>query len=131
MLTERTDIVGAAFLGLTVGCARCHDHMFDAVRQKDYYRLQAFLAATREHNVILAEDDEQAAWKERTDTVNEQIKEQRDKAKALPVVERGPILAEVARLETTLPPPLPTLCSIQNDAEERTLIHVPRARQLG
>ena len=33
-------------------------------------------------------------------------------------------MAEVARLETTLPPPLPTLCSIQNDAEERTLIHV-------
>ena len=124
VLTERTDIVGAAFLGLTVGCARCHDHMFDAVRQKDYYRLQAFLAATREDNVILAEDDEQAAWKKRTDAVNEQIKELREKAKALPVVERGPTLAEVARLETTLPLPLPTLCSIQNDAEERTLIHV-------
>ena len=124
VLTERTDIVGAAFLGLTVGCARCHNHMFDAVRQKDYYRLQAFLAATREHNVILAEDDEQAAWRKRTDAVNEQIKELREKAKALPVVERGPTLAEVARLETTLPPPPPTLCSIQNDAEERTLIHV-------
>ena len=124
VLTERTDIVGAAFLGLTVGCARCHDHMFDAVRQKDYYRLQAFLAATREHNVILASEDEQAAWKKDTDAVNERIKELRDKSKALPVVERGPILAETARLETTLPPPLPTLCSIQNDVEERTPIHV-------
>ena len=124
VLTERTDIVGAAFLGLTVGCARCHDHMFDAVRQKDYYRLQAFLAATREHNVILASEDEQAAWKKNTEAVNEQIKELRDKSKALPVVERGPILAQVARLETALPPPLPTLCSIQNDVEERTRIHV-------
>ena len=124
VLTERTDIVGAAFLGLTVGCARCHDHRFDAVRQKDYYRLQAFLAATHEHNVILASEDEQAAWKKKTEAVKEQIKELRDKSKALPVVERGPILAEVARLETTLPSPLPTLCSIQNVAEERTSVHV-------
>ena len=46
VLTERTDMVGAAFLGLTVGCARCHDHMFDPIRQRDYYRLQAFLAGT-------------------------------------------------------------------------------------
>ncbi len=38
-----TNIVGAAFLGVTVGCARCHDHKFDPFRQSDYYRLQAFL----------------------------------------------------------------------------------------
>src|SRR5205807_2415434 len=40
ILTERTDIIGSAFLGLTVGCARCHDHKFDPISQKDYYRLQ-------------------------------------------------------------------------------------------
>ncbi len=56
VLTERTDIIGSAFLGLTVGCARCHDHKFDPIAQKDYYQLQAFLAATREENVILASD---------------------------------------------------------------------------
>ena len=32
---------GAAFLGLTVGCARCHDHKFDPILQSDYYRIQA------------------------------------------------------------------------------------------
>src|SRR5258707_7702266 len=42
VLTERTDIIASAFLGLTVGCARCHDHKFDPVRQKDYYQLFAF-----------------------------------------------------------------------------------------
>jgi len=47
VLTEVTDAVGATFLGLTIGCARCHDHMFDAIRQRDYYRLQAFFAATQ------------------------------------------------------------------------------------
>src|SRR5262249_58966990 len=37
-LTEMTDAVGTAFLGLTVGCARCHDHKFDDVSQADDYR---------------------------------------------------------------------------------------------
>ena len=40
-----TNIVGAAFLGVTVGCARCHDHKFDPFRQSDYYRMQALLRA--------------------------------------------------------------------------------------
>jgi len=50
-LTERTDAIGAVFLGLTVGCARCHDHKFDEISQTDYYRLQAFLAAIHEENL--------------------------------------------------------------------------------
>ena len=40
-LTDWVNITGAAFLGLTVECARCHDHKFDPISQKDYFRLQA------------------------------------------------------------------------------------------
>jgi cytochrome c553 len=40
-LTDFTDTTSGVFLGLTVGCARCHDHKFDPIPQKDYYRLQA------------------------------------------------------------------------------------------
>ncbi len=36
--------IGQSFLGLTVGCARCHDHKFDPLPQKDYYAMQAFVA---------------------------------------------------------------------------------------
>ena len=50
-----TDAIGLVFLGLTVGCARCHDHRFDDFPQDDYYRLQAFFAATHEHDIILAD----------------------------------------------------------------------------
>lgn len=41
---------GAAFMGLTVGCARCHDHMFDPISQADYYRLLAFFRNIRPYS---------------------------------------------------------------------------------
>jgi len=47
-LNEVTHTTGSVFLGLTVGCARCHDHKYDRVTQRDYFALQAFFAgATR------------------------------------------------------------------------------------
>jgi hypothetical protein len=46
-LSEVTSTVGSVFLGLTVGCARCHDHKYDPIPQKDFYRLQAFFNATQ------------------------------------------------------------------------------------
>jgi uncharacterized protein DUF1553/uncharacterized protein DUF1549/cytochrome c len=45
-LTDAVDTTGAAFLGLTFGCARCHDHKYDPITQKDYYALQAVFAAS-------------------------------------------------------------------------------------
>ena len=47
ILNDMTDTVGAAFMGMTYGCARCHDHKFDPILHADYYRLQAFFANTR------------------------------------------------------------------------------------
>ena len=45
-LTDLADTTGAAFLGLTIGCARCHDHKYDPISQKDYFGLQAIFAAS-------------------------------------------------------------------------------------
>jgi len=45
-LTDAADLTGAAFLGLTVGCARCHDHKYDSIPQTDYFALQAVFAAS-------------------------------------------------------------------------------------
>ncbi len=44
ILNDITDVTGDALLGLGMQCARCHDHKFDPILQKDYYRLQAFFA---------------------------------------------------------------------------------------
>lgn len=41
-VTDRTDTFGTVFLGMTVGCAVCHDHKYDPISQKDYYSLSAF-----------------------------------------------------------------------------------------
>lgn len=40
-LTDYVDTTSSVFLGLTVGCARCHDHKYDPIPQKDYYRMRA------------------------------------------------------------------------------------------
>jgi hypothetical protein len=45
-LTDAVDTTGAGFLGLTIGCARCHDHKYDPLTQADYYALQAIFAAS-------------------------------------------------------------------------------------
>jgi hypothetical protein len=77
-LTEATSLT---FLGLTMGCAACHDHKFDPISQVDYYRLQAFFAP------LLPRDDlamatsrekrryaiELAAWEEATRATRDEI----------------------------------------------------------
>jgi mono/diheme cytochrome c family protein len=42
-IIERMDVMGKAFLGLTVNCCQCHNHKYDPISQKEYYRLFAFL----------------------------------------------------------------------------------------
>jgi hypothetical protein len=46
-LNDATDAVGSVFLGVTIGCARCHDHKYDAITQRDYYGLKAFFAGIK------------------------------------------------------------------------------------
>src|SRR5262245_7968638 len=43
-LDDMTETTGLVFLGMTIGCARCHDHKFEPIAQADFYRMQAFFA---------------------------------------------------------------------------------------
>jgi hypothetical protein len=45
-LTDAADTTGEVFLGLTLGCARCHDHKYDPITQRDYFAMQAIFAAS-------------------------------------------------------------------------------------
>ena len=53
-LDDIVSTVGGAFLGLTVGCARCHDHKYDPLRQKDYYSMVAVFAPSIRDDTPLA-----------------------------------------------------------------------------
>lgn len=53
---DRTNTLGQVWLGLTLGCAECHDHKYDPVSQKDYYRLLAFFTGLKEPMVSMNHD---------------------------------------------------------------------------
>src|SRR4029434_3423395 len=45
---DRTDTTATVFLGMTVGCAKCHDHKYDPIAQKEYYSLSAYFNQSSE-----------------------------------------------------------------------------------
>ena len=81
ILNEVTNVTAEAFLGLGIGCAQCHDHKFDPLLQKDFYRLQAYLAPMRmRHDLVLASADEKKQygrrleeWRSATADLREEI----------------------------------------------------------
>ena len=70
---DRAETFGAVFLGMTVGCATCHDHKFDPITQKDFYSLGAFFRNTTQKvmdenvpdtppAVVVPRPEDRAAW---------------------------------------------------------------------
>jgi hypothetical protein len=61
-IVDRTRTVGTAWLGLTVGCSRCHDHKYDPLTQKEFFQLYAVFDQADEVNLPLPLPGEQAAF---------------------------------------------------------------------
>jgi mono/diheme cytochrome c family protein len=70
-LDDQITTTSLTFLGLTVGCARCHDHKFDPIPQKDFYRIQAVFAPARPVNYPLVDAGAVAAHKAETQRIEE------------------------------------------------------------
>jgi hypothetical protein len=75
---DRVDVVSRGFLGLTAGCARCHDHKYDPIPQKDYYSLAGVFANTSYHeypqvpkSVAAEYDDKEKKIKSKEKLLNE------------------------------------------------------------
>ena len=60
-LNDVTDTTGSVMLGLTVGCARCHNHKYDRISQADYYRMQSFFSNVRFNDTPLPDDKQETS----------------------------------------------------------------------
>ncbi len=83
IITDITDTVGKVVMGQTLECARCHDHKFDKISQKDYFSLQSFFAninyvdnvpVAKKTALEQAYDQQWAQWEEETQEVRGKIK---------------------------------------------------------
>lgn len=73
-LDEIVTNIGQTFLGLSIGCARCHDHKFDPLTSKDYYAMQAFVAGVEYKDRPLRTPEAEAARRE-AERLREEIAE--------------------------------------------------------
>ena len=124
ILTEMTNVVGSAFLGVTLGCARCHDHKFDPIRHTDYYRMQSFFSTTGHHDIPLSTEAEKAAWKERTAAVNQELAALKKQLKEAAAPDKAAIEQVIGVKEKQVPEPLPELGTVRDDPKIYQPVHV-------
>lgn len=82
-LDDQVSTFSSAFLGLTVGCARCHDHKFDPISQEEYYRLLVPFASTRRARVNLGSAAEFATYTKRLAEVEGPLEDAHKRLRAL------------------------------------------------
>lgn len=124
VLTEMANIVGAGFLGMTMGCARCHDHKFDPIRQSDYYRLQGYFAQTHANDVIVATPEEQAVYKAKMDPLENEMKKLRFAMRKASEEDKGKLLTRLEEIDGEIPLPLTAMYAVKNDEKTMTPIHM-------
>lgn len=125
ILDDITATTGLAFMGMTMGCAQCHDHKFDDIAQADYFRLQAFFSPLVPRDDVLDASpgelaryrERLAIWEEATSEIRREMEaivsakraELREyglgkfraeirQAAALPAAERTPYQEQIARM---------------------------------
>jgi hypothetical protein len=99
---ERIHTLGSTFLGLTVACARCHDHKFDPIPTQDYYALAGVFASIRQADVsLLPADVEQSVRRTRARLAQIEQQLRGLRAKKAPAEQTAALAAEAARLRAT------------------------------
>ena len=115
-LEDRLDTTFRTFLGLTIACARCHDHKFDPIPTEDYYSLAGVFNNTRESDRPLASDEEVRRVQEHQSRVKELSKQIKDREKAIregkeaateeqSKTQLASLRAELDSLKSNAPPP--------------------------
>src|SRR5262249_14246768 len=88
-IDNQLDVFGKTFLGLTIACARCHDHKFDAISTRDYYALAGYLESSRPQRAFIDDPEprREALW---------QLRDLRAQSGALAVSLSAKVLSEQA-----------------------------------
>ena len=106
-LDEMIRTTSEAFLGLTIGCARCHDHKFDPIAQKDYYRLYATFDGVNHGDREVATEaqrQERSAKLAPLFAAKAEATKQRERNKSRPILARGEAHAADYEAQWTRPP---------------------------
>jgi len=128
VVSEMTSSIGSVFLGLTVGCARCHNHKFDPILQSDYYRLQALFAGTEGKDVDTYTPEQKAAYESELKAYEARLKvvqdelEQIEKPYRAALTEKHKLALEPqyrAALELPKPQRNPEQALLAKNAEEQ------------
>ncbi len=93
-LDDMVTTTSSVLLGLTVGCARCHDHKYDPIPQRDYYRMQAIFFPFKKTERTFASPDEQAEFKAKNKEFDERVRPFRQKIAEIEKPVREKLLAE-------------------------------------
>jgi hypothetical protein len=88
IIDDRLDTLGRGMMGLTISCARCHDHKFDPIPTKDYYSLYGVFASSSEKLVACAEVEKTPAG----DTFSAELKKRQDALETLFARKRDQLL---------------------------------------
>lgn len=102
ILNEKTDVAGDVFLGMSMACARCHDHKFDPIPQRDYFKLRAFFEPVVWRDDLVGATDQEkqahaeqmAIWEEETAEIRSKIErllEPYNRKKWLSTVDKFPL----------------------------------------
>ncbi|HUQ95135.1 MAG TPA: PSD1 and planctomycete cytochrome C domain-containing protein [Bryobacteraceae bacterium] len=94
---DRVDVTGRAFLGLTTGCAQCHNHKFDPIPATDYYALLGIFTSSEDSQLPLAPEAVVKDWQDREKKVLEKQAEIRDFLHSQATLLAGMFAHETAR----------------------------------
>lgn len=140
---DRVDTTFQVWMGLTMGCAKCHNHKYEPITQVDYYRFFAFFNQTADADradetplIPAAPDEVQeklrqidaeiAVWKRQLETPTPRLVAARVLQRSLVPVEVVPIISEIVRLDKSRPkiPTLPVMVELPADKRRSTYVMI-------